>query len=1570
MDFESDDVRTRSRRRRRRPASAATVGGAAATATATTASLLALAASSARAGPVVGARRFETNHLRGMSRAPPRPSARRRRRRRRRLDDFPPFSPPSALDASSPLHRDDDLALPLFGPPDDVGNACRSSKSLRPGESLNRGEFLCHGDVRFGIDARGGGLVLGFAPADPVTVDWGDLVDGIVAGLDDRDNSTSANATAVDLTNTAATPTTASETTTTATSTTTTTAEGGPASPRATPTLLAWRAVPTTLFTSPSAPFALLTLSVDGNLLGYDDEGWEIYDSNYDYDHRTYGKKDGSVLVLSDECARLAGVWSSEETTEASEDEGEGGGEGGRDEDEPPSGYMPLGHASAGADVDFGSAAEAIGEAASEFAPATNLATACATLTSPPIPGMGHGMVTWGVDVRPRDLTAFVVEEPPTAAPAAPVDANEMPDNWLPDVGLPDVGLAVAASGSTPSPLSTSSPAQNLFDLPSPPSPSPVRPYNYETSSIVWGTVWIDADGNGRMDPGERSVPDFRVDLFECPDGGAGGDATDGGDDGSGIGKGVDSGGSNGGNGSGTAIQTATTDAEGTYWFHVPSGRSYRVRFRPPDDAADDASSSDPFVGRSTGREQGEPRADTDVLVIDETSVGWTMCEVSGAGGGPIQWNAGLRPSGDVEELDAGVDPRNPDSDAGAEGPYPPNSGYQLGWIPAGDLPAPPPPQAGAGDYSASSVSDPEAEPSAPPKASIGGHVYLDVDEDGSMDAKERAAAVGGYAVSDARVAVALADCADGRILEEAEVEFPGTYAFDDLEEGRYKLGYEVVYLPSWNGGTWDLGGGRGGEDDRGGGGKGASSSSSSSSSPTYSFVDGGEGSDPSKYETGCGKLGEGEVIDSGNVGIRMRPLSLAPGIAEGSAAGSEAPDGADASRSSAATKEGSESGGGNSFVPGLAGALVTLSIVAAAALFLVRRRGMGYRSFAGGGAKARADGGEEARGVRASDVRGELGSAKPTAAPAASSGSVVGSLVVEPSVVAGTPVGESETESGHESEEDGRGSFCGMEFALKNRDKPSDAERRRPQDDDEEDDEEEEEEEGYEVYDDEHDDEERGGGDGDDDRAAYGPVISDMIAKYSRKQREEDGAAERSRAGGAAPSPQRPVDWRQYLDRGGRASEAPGGAPPGSDPHHDDQASLSEASRSSDPPAASYRDIPDASSYGSRARSWDQLGYRHGAYARDRYAPGYAPHPQDQQYAPHPQDQWAPVDGSNQYASGVEATYYGGDQYASHEGAPHHGAYHEPDQYAPLPESGAFPVSYDGSHQYAPGGSYPANYGEDGGAVGSDDDSSGSDSSYTESEESDSDSSSEEESATGWSEGSSTMASERSGGGGSLASGAGGRARSNPRDDRSSWQGHPAAIPEHSTVEYRASGGGGGDVLCPGGGFAPPPPTATAGAFAPRPTTTEGDVADDGGSSVRSAESDDSSDPPGASYRNAPRFPLPPPPPKRAAGVGAGGGGRTTPPRGGGSAPSRASPPPRRPSPGAARYGGAAPPKASPPRRPSPGAASPRRPSPSAASPMRASPGDFAGAARGGSVPPPPPRRGYKNPSPPPPPR
>lgn len=668
------------------------------------------------------------------------------------------------------------------------------------------------------------------------------------------------------------------------------------------------------------------------------------------------------------------------------------------------------------------------------------------------------------------------------------------------------------------------------------------------SQSIIWGTVWLDSDRNGEIDRGESAIPDLSVKLYECTD------------------QRQDR--------SIHEVLVSTTDSEGMYFFQVPAGRTYRAKFDI------DAKEDDDIVEEGGGRYEYSSGMHT-----HNNMLGWTGCETS-RNESPIQWNAGLYLADD-EEYDDGE------------------------------------------SESLQGLALPDAAAAVDPDASsIGGFVYLDADGSGQMDAMERAIAAGGFAVvDDAFVAVSLTDCRTDVVLGRINVDLPGTYSFGNLTEGLYKLRYDVVAVaPQGLGGDAD-----GGDVD------------AAAPAPSYTFnggVDDGGGSGTRdgrplmSYETDCGKLGKGEVIDSGNVGLRLEDTSEVGSDQDGELSMDTMEEMAatypgDAENEERAVEDGGTGGdddnGGGSFVPGLVGALVTLSVVAASLLAFVKYRGgwspHGHdpRSafpFLGGVGGAKSHEREEARSV------GSSADGDDAAAPSADR-TAIGSLIVETgnTTVAGLTTeggGDPDDERGHTGSDEE--SYTGMEFALKNGAAAGKEDRHRRSSfgpgsvtsggnsNDDADQSRHEHEvlgegsEGYEVYDDE-DDEERGDGETD-----YGPVVSNIIAKYAQKQQQgdqNDEALEKEHQGDSYQGQDQPHGYQQGQHPQVQSQDFPQlqeGQEHHPHQHHNqhhqwDQSdehttSTSGSSRSADPPAASYRDIPNAASVAAGG-GWDGGGFQ-----------------------------------------------------------------------------------------------------------------------------------------------------------------------------------------------------------------------------------------------------------------------------------------------------------------------------------------------------------------------------------------
>jgi hypothetical protein len=341
-------------------------------------------------------------------------------------------------------------------------------------------------------------------------------------------------------------------------------------------------------------------------------------------------------------------------------------------------------------------------------------------------------------------------------------------------------------------------------------------------------------------------------------------------------------------------------------------------------------------------------------------------------------------------------------------------------------------------------------------------------------------------------------------------MNFPGTYSFDDLPEGFYKLRYEMQVVDRLN----------------------------NTGVPLYSFIDSNEST---FYETKCGKLGKGETIDSGHVGLRMEPLqvtaysepSLDQTLVENETKSGE--------RTVALVEEAANSeaeGGNGSFVPGFVGFLVAMSLVAIGAIVFAKRKNLGFSAFPylGSGKSDR----EDVRGAGLSRV-GDSSSAP--AAPRTQE-TAAGSLIAETgkSVAAYSNVGGDDSDGSDVEKE----SYTGLEFSVKKGwfrgGNPSEFVIGEIH---------EAESEGYEVYDDESGSEQS--------VVDYGPVVSNIIAEYSQKlgQNEVKAQNQNEKLGIDSSNIASARNYQYETDS--------------------TQSYYTGSSRSSDPPAASYKDIPAA---------------------------------------------------------------------------------------------------------------------------------------------------------------------------------------------------------------------------------------------------------------------------------------------------------------------------------------------------------------------------------------------------------
>jgi hypothetical protein len=842
--------------------------------------------------------------------------------------------------------------------------------ALYPGSSLSRGQFLCYGDLRFGIDAANGHFALGFVDLAPV-----DDTDG-------KDESSSPSSSL------------------------------SSSSYRVTPTLSAWRAVPTSLFAPDDAQFERVDLSPNGNLLGYNADGVEIYDSNYDYfgnggvgggasnNSSSSSSSPNSILYFSYKCLNVSWI------------------------------------------EEFG--------------------TNCAELRGPGVPGSSEGTVTWSIRVLPDDIRDLTTSSPSvspvpssSASPSISLypSSSSSPTTYTPPPAMdgnasdgptlvpsPVGGLDVAAASmyveasSIPPAISPSivPTFQNIFlendyaveddDFVEDDSIESASEYDeYEepiSVATIWGIVWLDSNRNGAIDLGEEEFEDhFKVELYECV----------------GYSEGDDDEEVSPAERMMAGTRTLKEDdvvnyINGTYFIEVPIGKTYIVKFVIDSDV----------YGFSSG-------IDTSTNIF-----GLTVCETLRLDD-HIQWDAGLYLIDD------------PDYEA--------------------KLPE-----------TIAAVS-----PTASVNASIGGFVYLDVDENGVMDSNERTAAVGGYTVNDASILVSLTDCNANVVVETLDMSFPGTYLFDDLSEGFYKLRYDMQVIDRYN----------------------------NTGVPLYSFIDSGTST---FYETKCGKLGNGETI--GNVGLRMKALDLTAYSAtpyDSTLANNTFEDGSQ--RTVAKVSEDAESqsrSGHNSFIPGVVGFIVAVSFMALVAVFVSARKNPDLFPFSFLGSKTNDREGSRSAGSS------RVGDSSLISADLRSQKNYTGSLIAEIN-------GGGNDSDGSDVEKE---SYTGLRFSVKKgwgRGNPSEIVIGEINEAGSE---------GYEVYDDE---------EGSEQSAVdYGPVVSNIIAKYSEKLGQNEIHH----------------DEELGIDSSNNANCR----------HcHDEtdstQSYYTGSSRSSDPPAASYKDIPAVSS-------------------------------------------------------------------------------------------------------------------------------------------------------------------------------------------------------------------------------------------------------------------------------------------------------------------------------------------------------------------------------------------------------
>lgn len=352
----------------------------------------------------------------------------------------------------------------------------------------------------------------------------------------------------------------------------------------------------------------------------------------------------------------------------------------------------------------------------------------CLKLTSPPVPGMPWGMVTWGVVVDESGLTSLNG------------DVVTDSDDFV-SLSLTDELSALDQTNITLSPSKEPTSTNPTFL----PTSSPV----IKSQSIIYGTVWLDSDDNGQMDMGEKPIAGVTIRLYQCY---------------------------NDVNNTITLVDTKVTDPKGWYFFQVPLG-SYKAYFDVLDlQVYKFTSGVDSFIQK-----------------------GWTNC-ISATLEQPIQWNAGLH---NVITSDR--------------------------------------------------VPEAVAKP-AIANSRLGGSIFIDLNGDGTMDAAESNAVENGYTVSDAIVHVSVHDCEANIMKQSLEVPFPGTYAFNDLAEGLYKVEFDIVSLKS-------------------------NKQTKESRTPLYSFFT--ENEDSSSFETNCINLRRNDANTSVHAGIRIPKLKVNTKVSE-----------------------------------------------------------------------------------------------------------------------------------------------------------------------------------------------------------------------------------------------------------------------------------------------------------------------------------------------------------------------------------------------------------------------------------------------------------------------------------------------------------------------------------------------------------------------------------------------------------------------------------------------------------------------------------------------------------------
>jgi len=527
------------------------------------------------------------------------------------------------------------------------------------------------------------------------------------------------------------------------------------------PSQIVWIAQPNSLnlFSNPSdgknVRFHEVVLSSRGNLVGYDADGNQIYDSNYDYSARLEGKEDDSILTFSSAC--IGESW----------------------EDIPEGEW-------------------------------------CVRLTSPPTAGFPYGVVTWGLQVD-LDVDLELEEEEEVEAVEDLNVFEDVPESSaLEELGDEDEEAQTLTVTDVPTVVPTGQPTTDVpTKQPTTESSTAAATGNnggssgggsnsgnidqFSGNAIIWGTVWLDENQNSLMDYAEERMAEVKVDLYECSnDQSESSPSTENDDD--------------------TILMDSTyTSIDGMYFFQVAQGGMYRAHFnmegRPYSYSASDAadangkdSNGDGAIDRegwtqcqlSTSVSPIEWNAgliSTESLAMEEDAA------MDGTDGGAVEEIAeDAKQKGDLDDSMQSFEVEDyPEQDIAAD--FPAAAGSAEGNAESSSMAA----------LETSFVSEEQGQQSQqqqPPSssvdsspisaatASIGGSVYLDLNANGIIDGKEGFSANDGFAIDDATVQVLLIDCETNNPVDYPnEVTIPGIYSFSNLNAGTFQVKFAVLHL-------------------------------------------------------------------------------------------------------------------------------------------------------------------------------------------------------------------------------------------------------------------------------------------------------------------------------------------------------------------------------------------------------------------------------------------------------------------------------------------------------------------------------------------------------------------------------------------------------------------------------------------------------------------------------------------------------------------------------------------------------------------------------------------------------